>query len=112
MAPTASAQFETGTETGAPFAPASSGVNEGNRAYAITSFVLGIASIVAGWTFIAPIIGFTLGMIALRRGTTERTLALWGTWMNGIILAFAAIGVLIVAALVGAGILTLPFFLM
>lgn len=118
MTATAPAQFETGSEqfAGAPaptgYSPsAPSSLNEGYRGFAITSFVLGIASFVAGWTFIAPIIGFTLGMIALRRGTTERTFALWGVWLNGVLLALAALGILLAAILVGAGILTLPFFL-
>lgn len=89
----------------APQSPTSS------RGFAITSFVLGIASVVAGWTFVAPIIGFVLGLMALRRGTTERSLALWGTWINGIILALATLGFLLGAALVSAGVLALPFVL-
>ena len=78
-------------------------------AFAITSFVLGIASIVSGWTFFAPIAGLILGILALRRGTTERTLALWGVWLNGVMLALSLIGIVVFGALVGAGILALPF---
>lgn len=59
--------------------------------FAITSFVLGIASIVAGWTVVAPIIGLVFGVLALRRQTAERTLALWGTWINAGLLALGAL---------------------
>ncbi|MBL3691051.1 hypothetical protein D3226_13990 [Leucobacter chromiireducens subsp. chromiireducens] len=75
----------------------------------MVGFVLGIASIVSSWTFIAPIAGLILSILALRRGTTERTLALWGVWLNSIMLAFTAIGILIGAVALGAGLLALPF---
>lgn len=106
--PTAPTEFIT-PEPGQAAAPAQNPAS--TRGFAITSFVLGIASVVAGWTFIAPIIGFVFGLLALRRGTTERALALWGVWINGVILALAALGVLFAAALVGAGFLTLPLIL-
>lgn len=80
------------------------------RAFAITSFVLGIASVVSGWTFVAPIAGLILGIIALRRNTNERTLALWGVWLNGIMLALAALAIVAFALLLGAGLIVLPFF--
>ncbi|TDP94223.1 hypothetical protein EDF62_0630 [Leucobacter luti] len=82
---------------------------EAVRIFAIVSFVLGIASIVSGWTFLAPIAGLVFGIIALRRHTTERTLALWGVWLNGIMLAFTAIGMLIGVTILGAGLLAIPF---
>lgn len=71
-------------------------------AFAVTSFVLGIASIVAGWTFVAPVIGLVFGLLALRRGARERTLALWGVWLNAAMLLISAI-----LLLVGAGALML-----
>ncbi|QZY51265.1 DUF4190 domain-containing protein [Leucobacter tenebrionis] len=80
------------------------------RAFAITSFVLGIASVVSGWTFIAPIAGLILGIIALRRNTSERTLALWGVWLNGIMLALAALAIVAFVLMLGAGLIALPFF--
>lgn len=73
--------------------------------FAIASFVIGIASIIGGWTLIAPAVGLVLGILALRRNTTERTLALWGVWLNGVILAFAAVGIVIVIALASFGML-------
>ncbi len=78
-------------------------------AFAVTSFVLGLASIVSGWTFFAPIVGLILGILALRRGTPERALALWGVWLNGAMLALSLIGIVVFGALLGAGILALPF---
>ncbi len=82
---------------------------ETTRIFAIVSFVLGIASVVSGWTIFAPVAGLILGILALRRKTTERTLALWGVWLNGIILGFATIGVLIGVAAIGVGMFALPF---
>ncbi|QAB19103.1 hypothetical protein Leucomu_02270 [Leucobacter muris] len=75
----------------------------------MTSFVLGIASVVSGWTFIAPITGLILGVLALRRNTTERTLALWGVWLNAAMLALTALAALIALALLGFGLITIPF---
>lgn len=74
--------------------------NNGN-AFAITSFILGIASIVSSWTFVAPIVGLILGVLALRRDTQERTLALWGVWMNVAMLALTALAVVAFIAFVG-----------
>ena len=88
-------------------APAPAKTPQGS-AFAITSFVLGLASIVSGWTFFAPIVGSDLGILARRRGTSERTLALWGVWLNGVILALSLIGVVVFGAMVGAGMIMLP----
>lgn len=78
------------------------------NAFAVTSFVLGLASVVSSWTFVAPVIGLVLGALALRRGTEERTLALWGVWLNIAMLALTAIAVLLFAALLGFGLIALP----
>lgn len=78
---------------GAPqptFTPAPKPQSDG-RSFAIASFVIGLASIVSGWTLVAPVVGLILGVLALRRETPERTLALWGVWMNAAILALVAI---------------------
>ncbi|MBC9954485.1 DUF4190 domain-containing protein [Leucobacter sp. cx-42] len=85
----------TATRTDTPAAPtadqfAAKKENDGS-AFAIASFVVGIASIVSGWTIVAPIVGLILGVLALRRDTKERTLALWGVWMNAAILSLVAI---------------------
>lgn len=75
---------------------------QANGTFSITSFVLGVVSIVAGWSFIAPIVGLVLGIIALRRKSAERTLALWGVWLNGAMLAIStliALGIFAIMAL-------------
>ncbi|MGJ0203535.1 DUF4190 domain-containing protein [Leucobacter sp. gxy201] len=76
--------------------------------FALASFVIGIVSIAAGWSLFVPIVGFVLGMLALRRGTAERTLALWGVWLNGVLLALVAIAIVAVIAVVGFGLIALP----
>jgi len=74
-------------------------------AFAITSFVLGLVSVVSSWTFFAPIIGLILGIIALRRQTAERTLALWGVWLNAALLTLTVLFAFGIAALLGFGLL-------
>lgn len=71
--------------------------------FAIASFVIGIASIISGWTIVAPVVGVVLGAIALRRNTKERTLALWGVWLNGVILGLAALGIVLLLGLASFG---------
>lgn len=85
--------------------PASMNPAPGKNAYgfSVASFVIGIASILSAWTFVAPIVGLVLGILALRRNTTERTLALWGVWLNGAMLAFAAIGLVLFIGLASFG---------
>lgn len=80
-----------------------SGTSDHARGFTITSFVLGIASVVSGWTFFAPIAGLIFGIVALRRGTPDRTLALWGVWLNAAMLALWAIAAVIMIALFGFG---------
>ena len=72
------------------------------RTLSISSFALGLASLVFGWTFIAPIAGLVLGIMALRREPLGRTFAIWGIVLNAVMLS----GVLLVAmaTLVGIGI--------
>lgn len=97
----ANADAAPAPHTGEGVAPAAARGSE--NAFAITSFVLGIASIVSSWTFIAPIVGLVLGVLALRRKTTERTLALWGVWMNAAMLAVTVLAVLVVLLVLGVG---------
>lgn len=89
------------TSQAAPAQPTAEPNPSTSNAFAITSFVLGIASIVSSWTFIAPIVGLIFGILALRRKTQERTLALWGLWMNAAMLALTALVALAVATFVG-----------
>ncbi|MBK0417924.1 hypothetical protein JD276_02590 [Leucobacter sp. CSA1] len=75
----------------------------------MASFVLGLVSVVSGWTFFAPLAGLILGIVALRRGTSERTLTIWGIALNGAMLALAALALIVVLSLLSFGIFTLPF---
>jgi hypothetical protein len=62
--------------------------------------VLGICSIFLGWTFIAPIVGFILGMVGLRREPTGKAMARTGVILNALMLSgwalllLVAIGIL------------------
>ncbi|MBS3181943.1 DUF4190 domain-containing protein [Leucobacter sp. Marseille-Q4368] len=84
-------------------------INEHSRAFSITSFVLGIASVVSGWTFFAPITGLVFGILALRRGTQDRALALWGVWLNAVMLALWVLAGIVAVAVFGFGALALVF---
>ncbi|MGW9020443.1 DUF4190 domain-containing protein [Leucobacter chromiiresistens] len=93
----ASSAASSGSE---PFPSGPVAIDDHSRAFSITSFVLGIASVVSGWTFFAPITGLVFGVLALRRNTRDRALALWGVWLNAIMLAvWVLAGSLAVAAL-------------
>ncbi|MEB0222561.1 hypothetical protein, partial [Pseudomonas sp. AB12(2023)] len=48
---------------------------------------LGLVSILAGWTFVAPIAGLVTGVLALGREPYARTMALWGIVLNAVMLA-------------------------
>jgi hypothetical protein len=99
------------TEFVAPTGDVRTSTDSTGNSFAITSFVLGIASIVAGWTFIAPIVGLIFGVLALRRKTTERTLALWGVWLNVAMLALTVLAVLAMLAIFGIALAVgLPIF--
>ncbi|MEA5455743.1 DUF4190 domain-containing protein [Sinomonas sp. JGH33] len=73
----------------------------------VASMVLGLVSIFFGWTFIAPTIGFILGLVGLRREPAGRGMAVAGIVLNGIMLLGWALLVLFVfglfGALIGAG---------
>lgn len=73
---------------------------------ALTSLVLGLVSILAGWTFVAPIVGLVTGMLALGREPYARTMALWGIVLNAVMLA--GVFLLLVLGLV-FGLAFLPF---
>lgn len=83
----------------------------GEKGLSIASLVLGIVSIVAGWTFFAPIAGLVIGVLALQREPAGRTMAIWGIVLNAVMLA----GVILVALLsvigLGFSLALLPFAL-
>ncbi|TFD26935.1 hypothetical protein E3T49_14925 [Cryobacterium cryoconiti] len=73
---------------------------------AVSSLVLGLVSILAGWTFLVPIAGLVAGILALGREPQARTLAIWGIVLNAVLLAGSLLLVLLALAL---GLLALPF---
>lgn len=78
----------------------------GGGALAISSLVLGLVSIFAGWTFLAPLAGLVVGILALRSEPHNRTMAIWGIVLNAVMLA----GVILVALVaVVFGLAVLPF---
>lgn len=86
-------------------APAAPTVSETNG-FSIASLVLGLVSIVAGFTFLLPLGGLVLGIVGLQREPASRTMAIWGIVLNSVMLAGAALFGL--GALV-FGALALPF---
>lgn len=79
------------------------------RTLSVTSFALGLASIVFSWTFLAPIAGLVLGVLALSREPQGRTFAIWGIVLNAVMLAGILIGLLLAVVGVGFGLAFLPW---
>lgn len=86
-------------------ASAAASVDE-QRGFAISSLVLGLVSIVAGFTFVVPVAGLVLGVLALKREPSARTMAIWGIVLNAVMLAGVVIAGLAAAAF---GLFLLPF---
>jgi len=80
------------------------------RGLSLTSFVLGLASLFFGFSFVVPIIGLVLGFMGLRREPDGRGFALAGAWINGLILAFWTVATIIVIFAVVAGAIAIPLF--
>lgn len=79
------------------------------RTLSITSFVLGLASIVFGWTFVAPVAGLVVGILALGREPLGKTFAVWGIVLNAVMLAGVAFFALLALVGMGIGAIGLPF---
>lgn len=81
-----------------------------SSAWSVTSLVIGIVSIFMGWTFLAPIAGIIVGVMAKGREPHARTIANWGIGVNvatlvlGLIL-WIAFGALVLGA-IGLGVAT------
>lgn len=86
--------------------PASADAALEQRGFAISSLVLGLVSIVAGFTFVVPVAGLVLGILALKREPSARTMAIWGIVLNAVMLAGILIAGLFAAAF---GLFLLPF---
>lgn len=76
------------------------------KGFSIASLVLGLVSIVAGFTFFVPVIGLVLGVLALKREPASRTMAIWGVVLNAVMLAGA---VLVTFGALVFGLAMLPF---
>lgn len=63
------------------------------------SLVLGICSLLAGWTFVAPIVGLCLGVASRSREPLAHGRAGWGVFLN--LVALAVWILLLVLAVVG-----------
>ncbi|HEX6953928.1 MAG TPA: DUF4190 domain-containing protein [Agromyces sp.] len=87
-------------------APAGPGADLEQRGFAVSSLVLGLVSIVAGFTFVVPVAGLVLGILALKREPSARTMAIWGIVLNAVMLAGLLIAGLFAAAF---GLFLLPF---
>src|SRR6185437_5651449 len=79
------------------------------RTLSVTSFALGLASIVFSCTFLAPIAGLVLGVLALGREPQGRTFAIWGIVLNAVMLAGILIGLLVAVVGFGVGLAFLPW---
>jgi hypothetical protein len=94
--------------TAHPGHPASTAPAE-PRPLSITSLVVGLASIVFGWTLLAPVAGIVIGALALSREPAGRAFAIWGIVLNAVMLAGVLIGMLIGLVGLGVGFAFLPF---
>lgn len=79
------------------------------KTLSITSFVLGLASILFSWTFVAPLAGLVVGILALGREPYGKSFAVWGIVLNAIMLAGAVFVALAAFVSVGVGLAFLPF---
>jgi hypothetical protein len=83
-------------------------VQGASSVWSISSIVIGVVSIFMGWSFLAPIAGIVVGVMAKRREPHARTMANWGIGLNiamlvlGVIL-WIALGGLVLAA-IGLGV--------
>ena len=80
----------------APVAP------RGPQGLSIASLVLGLSSILFGFTFLVPIVGLILGIVGLRREPAGRGMAIAGVILSALVLLVWAA---IVAVLIATGLL-------
>lgn len=70
-----------------------------SKALSVTSLVLGIASLVFGYTFLVPVGAVVLGILALTREPSSRAMSIWGIVLGGLTLFGSAIAVIVGIAL-------------
>ncbi|GMA29310.1 DUF4190 domain-containing protein [Arenivirga flava] len=76
-----------------------------SRGLSIASLVVALASVLFGWTFIAPIAAFVLGIMGLRREPEGRGLA----WAGIVVSALVLFGWVLIALAFAFGAVALPF---
>ncbi|MFJ3030369.1 DUF4190 domain-containing protein [Curtobacterium sp. NPDC087080] len=76
------------------------------RGLSITSMVLGLVSIVLGFTFLVPLVGFVLGIVGLRKEPAGRGMAVTGLILNGLFVVGWALFLIVVIGIGAAGIAT------
>jgi hypothetical protein len=73
------------------------------KGLSITSMVLGLVSIVLGFTFLVPVVGFVLGIVGIRREPAGRGMAITGLVLNGLfVIGWALVIVLVFVIGLGA----------
>lgn len=81
-----------------------------SSAWSVTSLAIGVVSIFMNWTFLAPIAGIVVGVMAKRREPHARTMANWGIGLNVVMLVLGVVLWIVFGALVlgaiGVGIAT------
>lgn len=80
------------------------------RGLSIASLVIGLVSILLGFTFIVPLAGLILGILGAKREPAGKGMAIAGIVINAIILAFVVLSLIVFGLLVGLGLLAIPFF--
>ena len=78
-----------------PQLAATSDSSTGPSGWSIASLVVGIVSVLAGWTFLAPIAGLALGIIGLRQDGTQRGIGIAGVVVNAAILTLGVLAVVV-----------------
>lgn len=71
------------------------------RGLSIASMVLGIASVLFGWTVVVPLTGVVLGIVGIRKEPAGKAMAITGLVLNGLALSVWVVLLLILVA-VGA----------
>ena len=72
------------------------------KTLSISSMVLGIASLLFGWTFLVPIAGVICGFMGMKREPAAKGFWLTGLVLNGLALLGWIIGLIVIMVLGGA----------
>lgn len=61
------------------------------KGLSITSLIIGIASVFFGFTFLVPIAGIVIAVMARKREPAGRVMALWGLWLSIVMLVLGVL---------------------